>query len=154
MSNVVTNKRNTDVIDLTVEQVGGSRSEIFLEEPLLDATRDYVCGCVEMCAPLSEEPMITFNTTTAMLFEVRKRTAGQAASTAGDDLAPQLAGKQIFQLVPGYRMYSPTDFLTFIGNWCATFSDAVSTGIGGRAGCHCRESGSSSRPCYNQSECA
>ena len=59
MSNVIVNKQNTDVIDLTVEQAGISRSEFFAEEPILDATRDYVCGVTELCVPLSEEPMIT-----------------------------------------------------------------------------------------------
>ena len=75
MSNVITNKRNTDVIDLTIEQTGTSRSEVFLEEPLLDATRDYTCGCVELCVPLSEEPMITYNVITRQLWEIRRRPA-------------------------------------------------------------------------------
>ena len=134
MSNVITNKQNTDIIDLTIEQAGTSRSEFFTEEPLLDATRDYVCGCVELCVPLSEEPMITFNTITQILLVVRRRRGGVAAGTVADDLAPQLHGIESFQLNAAYRMYSPTDFISYVGNWCATFSDAISSlGLGAGA---------------------
>lgn len=126
MASAITNKSNGDIVDLSVEQTGSSTSEVFLEEVLLDATRDYVVGCVEMCVPLSDEPMITFNITTKDLITVRRRPAGARANTADDDLAPQLIGVETLDLNEGYKMYSPTDFISYISNWAARFSDAVS----------------------------
>ena len=121
-------------MDLSVEQTGSSSSDVFLEEVLLDATRDYIVGCVELCCPLSEEPMITYNTTTRDLLTVRRRRAGVQANTAADDLQPQLLGRETLSLQEAYKMYSPTDFISFISNWAATFSDAVSAiGLGAQA---------------------
>ena len=60
MATAITNYSNTDIVDFTVEQSSTSRTEIFTEEPILDATKDYVVSVTEMAVPLSEEPMITW----------------------------------------------------------------------------------------------
>ena len=60
MTTAVTNHTGTDITDFTVEQSSTYRTEIFMEQPLLDATKDYVVSCSEFAAPLSEEPMLTY----------------------------------------------------------------------------------------------
>ena len=60
MTTAITNHAGTDITDFTVEQSSTYRTEIFMEEPLLDATKDYVVSCSEFAAPLSEEPMLTY----------------------------------------------------------------------------------------------
>ena len=53
MATAITNYSNTDIVDFTVEQSSTSRTEIFTEEPILDATKDYVVSVTEMAVPLS-----------------------------------------------------------------------------------------------------
>ena len=70
MTTAISNVANTDIVDLTLEQAGASRTEVFLEEPLLDATKDYMVSCSEFAAPLSEEGMMTYNLATSVTTRV------------------------------------------------------------------------------------
>jgi len=124
MSQVILNRGNVDVTELQVEQAGSASCEVITEAPLLDSTKDYVMGCTSCVVPLTEEPMITYDVNNALLFTVRRRKHGVAANTAADALA--LAGDvQNCQLVPGYKIFSVTDLVTFIANWSTRFSNAV-----------------------------
>ena len=79
MTSVILNRGNVDVTDVFVEQAGSASCEIVTEQPLLDSTKDYVMGCTSCIVPLTEEPMMTFDLNTALLFKVRLRKHGAAA---------------------------------------------------------------------------
>ena len=125
MSNVVLNRGNVDVTDVQIEQAGKPSAEILTEQPLLDSTKDYVMGVTSLVVPLTEEPMITYDIGVSQLFEVRSRKHDAIINTAADDLQPKLLGKQICQLVPGYKIFSITDLVTFLAQWSTVFSNAV-----------------------------
>ena len=130
MSNIVLNRGNVDVTDLEIEQAGTNACEIMTELPLLDSTKDYVMGVTSCVVPLTEEPMISYDITAAQLFTVRIRKHGAAPNTAADQLdfighAAASAGQESCNLVPGYKIFSITDLVTFLANWTATFSNAV-----------------------------
>jgi len=122
MTTAISNVANTDIVDLTLEQAGASRTEVYLEEPLLDATKDYMVSCSEFAAPLSEEGMITYNIATSVLLTIRRRFVGAAVGAPNNivppEYYPQLALPQIL------KMYSPADFMTFVAQWCSQFSKA------------------------------
>ena len=127
MSNIVLNRGNVDVTDLEIEQAGSASCEILTEQPLLDSTKDYVMGVTSCVVPLTEEPMITYDITASQLFTVRRRKHGADAGTAADQLtfAGNAAGFETCTLVPGYKIFSITDLVTFLANWSANFSNAV-----------------------------
>ena len=61
MTTITTNKLGLDVVDIQVEHTGEARTDMFFQEPVLDAERDYVLGVSELSVPLSHEPMISGN---------------------------------------------------------------------------------------------
>ena len=120
MSAAITNVKNTDVVDITVEQVSVPRTEIWMEEPLLDATKDYVVTCSELACPLSEEPMITYDLIEKDLFTIRKRKVGAQPNSGNDQVPADYAPS--FSLNKIMPIYSPADFLAQLANWASTFS--------------------------------
>ena len=121
MSAAITNVKNTDVVDLTMEQSSSPRTEIWMEEPLLDATKDYVVTCSELACPLSEEPMLTYDIIEKDLFTIRKRKIGQKPNS-DDDTVPSTYAPT-FSLNKIMPIYSPADFLAQLANWASTFSE-------------------------------
>jgi hypothetical protein len=129
MSTVIANYSNTDVTDITIEQSGSSRAEVFLEEPLLDATKTYFCSVSEMAVPMSEEPMITYNLTRRELLYIRRRRVGSDI-TSGDILMGDSAQAEIDYranlIIPEeYKLYTPSDFIGLISQWAAGFSRQI-----------------------------
>jgi len=120
MTTAITNHTGTDITDFTVEQSSTYRTEIFMEEPLLDATKDYVVSCSEFAAPLSEEPMLTYRLVVRELLTIRKRLIGAAPNGAADLVPPEY--RPVLQLNATLKMYTPADFLTFVAEWAAGFS--------------------------------
>jgi len=120
MATAVTNYTNTDIVDFTVEQSSESRTEIFTEEPILDATKDYVVSVTEMAVPLSEEPMITWRAAVQTLLVIRRRKIGAQPNTAEDSVTahynPELT------LLQDLKMYTPSDFLAIVASWASLFS--------------------------------
>ena len=133
MTTAIVNRSHSDVVDLTIEQRGQPRTEIFLEEPLLDGTKDYVVGCTALAIPMSEEPMITYDDTIRDLLNIRIRSVGSFTTqinniTVGAEYHP------VFSFEPDWVIYSPADFLIWMQNWARTFSNEVHT-RGLPAGC-------------------
>jgi hypothetical protein len=87
-------------------------------------------GCTSCIVPLTEEPMMTFDLNTALLFKVRLRKHGAAAP----GILPAFAD---CELKAGYKIFSVTDLVTFIASWSAIFSNTIAdmgislTGAGG-----------------------
>ena len=123
MSVTIINRANTDVTDLTIEQTGTYRTDVFLEEPLLDSTKDYMVSCSSLAVPLSSEPMITHDVEVQDLLTVRRRKHGVGPNTAQDEL--NLAGTQTLTLDVANRIYCLTDFITLVANWCTRVSNAI-----------------------------
>ena len=123
MSLTVINRANTDVTDLNVEQAGSYRTDLFLEEPLLDSTKDYMVSCSSLAVPLSSEPMMTHDVTVQDLLTVRRRKHGAAPNGAGDQC--DLAGTETLTLEVANRIYCLTDFVTLVANWCTRVSNAI-----------------------------
>ena len=123
MSVTIINRSNTDVTDLNVEQTGSYRTDVFLEEPLLDSTKDYMVTCNSLAIPMSSEPMITHDVTVQDLLTVRRRKYGVAPNTAADEL--DLNGTETLTLEVGNRIYCLTDFVTLVANWCTRLSNAI-----------------------------
>ena len=123
MTTAVTNKSTSDIVDLTIEQHGSSRSELFLEEPLLDGTMDYVVGCSSLACPLTEEPMIPYNNATRELFKVHVRNTG-GVPNSDDSLVPA-AYSPLFEFKQDWPIYSVADFLIWISNWARFLSDHI-----------------------------
>jgi len=121
MTTAISNVANTDITDLSVEQHGSSKCEIFMEEPLLDATKDYIVCCSEMAVPLSEETMTTWSTQTANLLYIRRRKVGAHAGHAPDSVIDPVYTPTL-TLSRGYKMYTPSDFIAFVAQWTAGFS--------------------------------
>ena len=100
MTTAISNVANTDIVDLTLEQAGASRTEVFLEEPLLDATKDYMVSCSEFAAPLSEEGMMTYNLATSVLLTIRRRNVGNDQgvpyNVVPPEYNPELVLKDVF----------------------------------------------------------
>ena len=131
MSSIILNRGNVDVTDLEIEQGGSNASEIMTEFPLLDSTKDYVMGVTACVVPLTEEPMLTYDITSAQLFTIRRRKNAAAPNSAADQLdfigpAVASAGKESCTIVPGYKFFSITDLVTFLANWTAIVSNAIS----------------------------
>jgi hypothetical protein len=122
MSNVVLNRGNVDITDLSIQQAGSPSCEITTEQPLLDGTKDYVMGVTSCVVPLTEEPMMTYDVNVAGLFTVQRRKHGAVAGTT----ALGLGGVETCTLEAGYKIFSVTDLVTFLANWSAQFSAAVS----------------------------
>ena len=59
MTTIQTNKLGLDIVDIQVECTGESQTDMFFQEPVLDAERDYVLGISELSVPLAEEHLIT-----------------------------------------------------------------------------------------------
>ena len=133
MTTAVTNRSNSDVVDFTIEQRGSPHTEVFLEEPLLDGTLDYVVGCSALAIPMSQEPMITFNDATRTMLEIRMRNEGQDITTVPNITVPP-AYSPVFQFQPDFKIYSPADFLVWITNWALLFTQRVHA-LGLPAGC-------------------
>ena len=131
MSAAITNVAGTDIVDLTVEQSSSSRTEVFLEEPLLDATKDYMVSCVELAVPLSEEPMITYDLLQRDLLTIRRRKIGAAPNTAADLVTPTYSPQ--LSLNSTMKIFTPSDFLQQVAQWAANFSHKCYT-IGFPAG--------------------
>ena len=125
MTTAVTNHTGTDITDFTVEQSSTYRTEIFMEQPLLDATKDYVVSCSEFAAPLSEEPMLTYRLAVRDLLTIRRRKIGAAPNSAADTIPPEY--RPVLQLNATMKMYTPADFLTFVAEWAAGFSNECFT---------------------------
>lgn len=123
MSVAITNRSNIDITDLNIEQTGTYRTDVFLDEPLLDSTKDYMVSCSSLAVPMSNEPMITHDVTVQDLLTVRRRVHGVAPNTAADAL--DLGGTQTLTLDVGNRIYCLTDFVNLIANWCSRLSNAI-----------------------------
>jgi hypothetical protein len=123
MSVSIINRTNTDVTDLNVEQTGSYRTDVFLEEPLLDSTKDYMVSCSALAIPMSSEPMITHDVTVQDLLTVRRRKHAAAPNTAADEL--DLGGTETLTLEAGNRIYCLTDFVSIVANWCTRVSNAI-----------------------------
>ena len=122
MTTAIISKANSDVVDLTIEQHSNSRTELFLEEPLLDGTLDYVVGCSALAIPMSEEPMIPYNLATRELFEIRVRNTG---ANEGDDTQVPAEYSPTCQFAQDFPIYSVSDFLIWMSNWARSFSDHI-----------------------------
>ena len=122
MTTAISNVANTDIVDLTLEQAGASRTEVFLEEPLLDATKDYMVSCSEFAAPLSEEGMMTYNLATSVLLTIRRRNVGNNQGVPYNVVPPEYNPQLVLPQI--LKMYSPADFITFVAQWCSQFSKA------------------------------
>jgi hypothetical protein len=48
MSTVIVNKVGLDIVDIEIQQKGSAVTDMFFQEPVLDATRDYVVGVSEL----------------------------------------------------------------------------------------------------------
>lgn len=123
MSVAITNRSNIDITDLNIEQTGTYRTDVFLDEPLLDSTKDYMVSCSSLAVPMSNEPMISHDVTVQDLLTVRRRVHGAAPNTAADALV--LGGSQTLTLDVGNRIYCLTDFVNLIANWCSRLSNAI-----------------------------
>ena len=124
MTTTIANYSGTDITDLTCEQAGTSRAEIFLEEPLLDATKTYMISVSELAVPLSEEPMLTYNLLRARLLSVRRRRVGQnitqaVNTTVGGAYFPDLT------IPEDLSVYTASDFISFVSQWASAFSRQV-----------------------------
>ena len=73
MTTAIVSKSGSDVVDLTIEQQGSPRTELFLDEPLLDGTMDYVVGCSALAVPMSREPMLTYNPQASLEARIHRR---------------------------------------------------------------------------------
>ena len=120
MATAITNYSNTDIVDFTVEQSSTSRTEIFTEEPILDATKDYVVSVTEMAVPLSEEPMITWRLTVQTLLVIRRRKIGAQPNGLEDEV--NAAYHPNLTLQEDMKMYTPSDFLAIVASWASLFS--------------------------------
>ena len=125
MTTTIANVGNTDIVDFSIEQTGSPRTEVYLEEPLLDGTKDYMVAVTELCVPLSEEPMMTFSLADRDLFTIRRRKAGNTITNYTINnvgtgipaaLAPQLEYPETF------KVFAAGDFLALVAQWCAGFS--------------------------------
>ena len=96
MTSVVTNKIGLDVVDIEVEQTGEPQTDMFFQEPVLNASKDYVVGISELTVPLTAEPMLTNNSSiiNGVLLEFKQKSdgqnhlqVGQATVTIPDDRA-------------------------------------------------------------------
>ena len=123
MSVAITNRSNIDITDLNIEQTGTYRTDVFLDEPLLDSTKDYMVSCSSLAVPMSDEPMVSHDVTVQDLLTVRRRVYGAAPNTAADALV--LGGTQTLTLDVGNRIYCLTDFVNLIANWCSRLSNAI-----------------------------
>ena len=123
MSVAITNRSNIDITDLNIEQTGTYRTDVFLDEPLLDSTKDYMVSCSSLAVPMSNEPMITHDVAVQDLLNVRRRVHGAAPNTAADTL--NLGGIETLTLDVGNRIYCLTDFVNLIANWCSRLSNAI-----------------------------
>ena len=129
MSVTVTNRSNIDITDLNIEQTGTYRTDVFLDEPLLDSTKDYMVSCSALAVPMSDEPMITHDVAVQDLLTVRRRRYTVQAGTAADNL--DLGGTQTLSLSAANRIYCLTDFVNMVANWCAQVSNAIANaGLG------------------------
>jgi hypothetical protein len=131
MSNIILNRGNVDVTDLEIEQAGNNACEIMTEQPLLDSTKDYVMGVTSCVVPVTEEPMITYDISSRQLFTIRVRKHGAGPNNAASQLAfighaVASAGKESCSLEEGYKIFSITDLVTFVANWTAIVSNAIS----------------------------
>ena len=75
MTTVITNKIGLDIVDIEVEQTGEAETDMFFQEPVLDASKDYVVGVSELTVPLSAEQMLTNNSTiiNGVLLEFKRK---------------------------------------------------------------------------------
>ena len=105
------------------------RTDVFLDEPLLDSTKDYMVSCSALAVPMSDEPMITHDVAVQDLLTVRRRRYTVQAGTAADNL--DLGGTQTLSLSAANRIYCLTDFVNMVANWCAQVSNAIANaGLG------------------------
>ena len=132
MSSVILNRGNTDVVTLDIEQTGSAKSEVMTEEPLLDNSRDHMIAVTQLSAPLDLEPMITYNVLTSLLFTVNRRAYGEQKNTAGTQLVfgATHAGKESLSIPMNYKIFSFSDLLALVAQWCAGLSQAIAdTGL-------------------------
>lgn len=130
MTSVVTNKIGLDVVDIEVEQTGEPQTDMFFQEPVLNASKDYVVGISELTVPLTAEPMLTNNSSiiNGVLLEFkRKKTLGVMLAighgqvTLGDERAR-------FRLRQ-YPVNTPVDLIQNMIMFVEAFQNLANIGV-------------------------
>ena len=124
MSSVVANKIGLDIVDIEVEQKGVPDTDMFFQEPVLDASKDYVLGVSELSVPLGREPMLTLNKELQgrvfMEFRLRQLNgAMNAVAHANSVIADDRARLRLLHR----QIQSPVDLLQTIIEFVHTFDD-------------------------------
>ena len=88
MSTVIVNKVGLDIVDVEIQQKGSAVTDMFFQEPVLDATRDYVVGVSELSIPLGHEPMLSAIAGNKVLGYIRRRATGNNADVSHDFTHP------------------------------------------------------------------
>ena len=122
MTTAISNVANTDITDITIEQAGQNTAEIFMEEPLLDATKDYMVSVSELCIPLSEEPMLTYSLLDRDILSIKRRNVGFNIGNAAATLVPAGLYAPDLQMQENLKMFTPGDLVAFIAQWASGFS--------------------------------
>ena len=123
MTTIQTNKIGLDVVDIQVECTGESFTDMYFQEPVLDAERNYVLGISELSVPLADEPLITKDPRLReeVIFRfIRKRDVNGAVH-AGADQRLIDAEQSLFRLDKAL-ISSPADFLYSISQFAFDFS--------------------------------
>ena len=130
MTTVITNKIGLDIVDIEVEQTGEAETDMFFQEPVLDASKDYVVGVSELTVPLSAEQMLTNNSTiiNGVLLEFKRKQLMGVMLAVGDPNVTIADNRARFKLKQ-HQVNTPADLLQSLNMFGNAFVDLENIGV-------------------------
>ena len=130
MTTVITNKIGLDLVDIEVQQTGEAETDMFFQEPVLDASKDYVVGVSELTVPLSAEPMLTNNSTiiNGVLLEFKRKQILGVMLVVGHPNVTIADNRARFKLKQ-HQVNTPADLLQSLNMFSNAFVTLQNLGV-------------------------